>query len=103
MENFKTILYEPQKLGIKLLEKGKYVNVKHRVSSLPYKVKGKFFCKKALHGATNVLDEIYGEIFYMGTNDQIMQGGKLMDQRFQRSSQVIFPLIDPDLCYIYII
>ena len=27
-------------------------------------------------------------IFYMGTNDQIMQVGKLMVKRFQRSSQV---------------
>ena len=35
----------------------------------------------------------------METNDQIMQGGKLMVKRFQRSSQVSFPLIDPDLGY----
>ena len=27
-------------------------------------------------------------MFYMGTNDQIMQGGMLMVKRFQRSSQV---------------
>ena len=33
----------------------------------------------------------------MGTNDQIMQRGKLMVKRFQRLSQVSFPLIDPDL------
>ena len=32
-----------------------------------------------------------------------MQGQKLMLQRFQRSSQVSFPLIDPDLGYCYII
>ena len=31
----------------------------------------------------------------MGTNDQIMQGGKLIVKRFQRSSQLLFPLIDP--------
>ena len=35
----------------------------------------------------------------MGTNDQIMQGEKLMMKRFQRSSQVSFPLIDADLSY----
>ena len=33
----------------------------------------------------------------MGTNDQIMQGGKVMVQRFERLSQVSFPLSDPDL------
>ena len=34
----------------------------------------------------------------MKTNDQIMQGwGKLMFKRFQRSSQISFPLTDPDL------
>ena len=32
----------------------------------------------------------------MGTNDH-MQGGELMVKRFQRSSQVSFSLIDPDL------
>ena len=35
----------------------------------------------------------------MGTNGQIMQGGVLMVKRFQRSSQVIFFLINPDLGY----
>ena len=39
----------------------------------------------------------------MGANDQIIQPGKLMIERFQRSSQVSFPLIDPDLSYGYII
>ena len=39
------------------------------------------------------------EMFYMGTNDQIMQGGKLMIERFQRPSQFSLPLIDPDLGY----
>ena len=29
----------------------------------------------------------WGLIVYMGTNDQITQGGKLMVKRFQRSSQ----------------
>ena len=35
----------------------------------------------------------------MGTNDQIMQGGTLMVKRSQRSSQVSFPLINPDVGY----
>ena len=37
-----------------------------------------------------VNQSIFGEMFYMGTNDQIMQGEKLMVKRFQRSSQVSF-------------
>ena len=48
---------------------------------------------------TNVLGVNYGGMFYTGTNDQIMQAGKLMVKRFQRSSQVSFPLTDPDLGY----
>ena len=35
----------------------------------------------------------------MGTNDQMMQGEKLMVKRFQRPSQVSFPLIDPEMSY----
>ena len=38
-------------------------------------------------------------MFYMGTNDQIMQRGKLVLKRFQRSSQVSFPLTDLGLGY----
>ena len=38
-------------------------------------------------------------IFYIGTINQIMQGGELMVKRFQRSSQFIFFLINPDLDY----
>ena len=37
-------------------------------------------------------------MFYMGTNDQSMHGEKLV-KRFQRSSQVSFPLTDLDLGY----
>ena len=57
------------------------------------------FYKKALHGGKNFFGQIFWEMFYMGTNDQIMQGGELMVKRFQRSSQVSFSLIDPDLGY----
>ena len=28
--------------------------------------------------------QMFGGMFYMGTNDQIMQGSKLMVERFQR-------------------
>ena len=35
----------------------------------------------------------------MGTNDQIMQGEKLMVKSFYMLNQVSFPLIDPDLGY----
>ena len=81
---------------------GKDMKIKHSVSSRPAKY-GECFRKKALLGRIHFLGQIYGRMFYMGTNDQIMQGGKLMVKRFQRSSQVSFPLIDPDLGYWYII
>ena len=52
---------------------------------------GNFSHKKALHGGTNFFGEIFlGGLFYVGTHDQIMQGGKLMLNRFQRPSQVSF-------------
>ena len=62
------------------------MNMKHSVSSPPYR--GRSFC-----------GEIHRGMFYMGTNDQIMQERKLIFKRFQRSSQVSFPLIHPDLGY----
>ena len=49
-------------------------------------------------GELSFWENLWG-VFYMGTNNQIMQGGKLMVKRFQRSSQVSFPLNDPDLGY----
>ena len=55
-----------------------------------YRVWGNFFHKKALQGGTNFFGQIFGGMFFMGTNDQIMQGGKLMVKRFQRSSQISF-------------
>ena len=82
---------------MKLSEMGKDMKIKQ--SPLPLQSMGNFFRKKALHGGTNVFGQIYGGIFYMETNDQIMQMGKLIVKRFQRSSQVSFSLIDPDLCY----
>ena len=81
------------------------MKIKHNVSSHPslYKVLGNFFCKISWNRKTIFFGQIYGRMFYMGTNDQIMQGGKLMVKRFQRSSQVSFPHIDLCLGYWYII
>ena len=87
---------------MKLSEKGKYMKIKHSVSCSPTKY-GELFLWKSFALGTNLFRQIYGGIFYMGTNDQIMQGRKLMVKRFQSSSQVSFPLIDPDLSYRYII
>ena len=71
-----------------LLEMGKVLKIKHSVSSPPYKLQGNFFLKKALHGGPNFFGQIFWGMLYMGISDQIMQGGKLMVKRFQRSSQV---------------
>ena len=62
---------------MKLLEIGKDMKIKYNVSfpNPPYKVWGNCFLKEALHGGTNFFRQIYGEMFYMGTNDLIMQGG----------------------------
>ena len=79
------------------------MKIKHSASTSPYKVWRNFFCKKALHGETNFFGQIHGGMFYMWTNDQIIQGGKLMVKRLQKSSQVTFPLIDPDLGYWYLV
>ena len=73
------------------------------VSPAPYKVCGNFFHKKILHGGTNFFGQIFRGMFFMWTNDQIRQRGKLMVKWFQKSSQVSFPLIDLYLGYWYII
>ena len=57
---------------MKLLEMGKDMKIKHSVYSPSYKVWGNFFLKKTLNEGTNVFEQIYGGMFYMGTNDQIM-------------------------------
>ena len=64
---------------------------------------GTFFVKLLGIGEQFFLVKFMGGIFYIGTNDQIMQGGKLMVKRFQWSSQVNFPYIDLCLGYWYII
>ena len=63
---------------------------------------GNDFGKKAMHGGSNLFGKVYGGMFYMGPNDQIMQEGELMVKRFQKSSKVTFPLIEPDLGCWYI-
>ena len=63
-----------------------------------------FFLKKLCTGEQTFLSKFMGGgggggVFYMGSNDQSMQGEKLVVKRFQRSSQVSFPLTDLDLGY----
>ena len=85
---------------MKLLEMGKDLKINHSFSSLHL---GKlFFAKRLCIGEQRFWSKFMGGgggLFYTGTNDQIMEGGKLMVKRFQRSSQVSFPLIYPDLGY----
>ena len=84
---------------MKLLEMGKDMKIKHSVYSPPCKVWGNLFLKKTLNEGTNVFEQICGGMFYMRTNDQIIQWGTLMVKRFQRSSQVSFRRTDPNLGY----
>ena len=55
--------FVPQELGMKLLEMGKDMKIKHSDN----KVWGNFFRKKALHEGTNFFLQIYRGLFYMGT------------------------------------
>ena len=83
---------------------GKDIKIKNSVSSPPYKVWENYFRKKALHGLTNVFRRIYGGMFYMEANDQIMQVEKLMLKRFQSRVKLIFlSLTLPEMSYPYII
>ena len=52
------------------LEMVKYLKRNHSVSYPPYK----FFMKKLCVGEQTFLGQMFCEIFYMGTNNQIMQG-----------------------------
>ena len=58
----------------------------------PTKYGRTFFIKKLYMGKQSILEIFFfffgGGGVYMGTNDQIMQGGKLMVKRFQMSSPV---------------
>ena len=78
------------KVRNELLKMGIDLKIKHSVSSLIYKVWRNYFHKKALHRGRNFFGQIFLGMLYMGTNDKIMQGGKLMVKRSQRSIQVSF-------------
>ena len=62
---------------MKLLEMGKDMKIKYTVSSRPTKYGQTFFVKKLCIGGTNFFGQIYRGMFYMGTNDQIVQGESL--------------------------
>ena len=74
------------KVRNELLKMGQGFKIKHSVSFPPTKYGQTFFIKKLCMGEQTFL----GGMFYMGTNDQIMQEGRLMVKTFQRSSQVSF-------------
>ena len=71
---------------MKILEMGKDMKIKHSVSSPPCKVWGNVFAKKLCMGEQVFLGKFMGGMFYMGTNDQIIQGASQWLTRFQRSS-----------------
>ena len=57
---------------MKLLQLKRDMKIKHGVSSKRYEG-GDFFLRKALHERTDFLRKVYRGLFYIGTNDQIMQ------------------------------
>ena len=65
----------------------------------PTKYGGTFFIEKLCMGEQTFLDKFFGGMFYMGTNDQIMQGGSQWLRGFKGRVKLVFPLIDPDLGY----
>ena len=69
---------------------GKDLKIKHSVSSPPFKIWEDFFHRKALHEGANFFGQIFRGMLYKGTDDQIMQRGKLMIKKFIRLSQVSF-------------
>ena len=68
------------------------------------KVWRNFFRKKALHGGTNFFGQIYRGMFYMGTNDQIVQGESLRLLRSfkDRVKLVFLSLTLPELLIYYL-
>ena len=114
LENSKTILYDFKNSGLVVLRKrakfvqqklgmtlGKGMKIKNSISSPPTKHEETFFVKNLCMTEQTFWGQMYRGMFYMGTNDQILQGGELMVKRFQRSSQLSFRLIEPDLGYWY--
>ena len=60
---------------MKLLELVKYMKIKHSVSS-SQKYGRTFLFKKLFMGQQTLLGKFIGRFFYIGSSDQIMQGGK---------------------------
>ena len=78
---------------------GKRYKDKAQCLLYPLKCKEELFYKKALHGGKNFFGQIFWEMFYMGTNDQIMQGGNKWLRGFKGRFKLVFTLIDHDLGY----
>ena len=89
---------------MKLLEMGKDIKIKHTVSSRPTKYGETFFVKKLCIGGTNFFGQIYRGMFYMGTNDQIVQGESLRLLRSfkDRVKLVFLSLTLPELLIYYL-
>ena len=71
---------------------GKGLKIKQCLPS-PTKYGENVFIEKLCMGEETFLGEIFGGMFYMETNDQIMQGGKLMVKSFKGRVKLVFPLI----------
>ena len=81
------VIFWTAKVRDELLEMGKNLKIKHSVSSASHKLWGNLFVKKFFKRKQR---QMYRGMFYMGTNDYIMQREKLMVKRFQIPSQVNF-------------
>ena len=83
----------------------KDMNIKHSLLS-PLQSMGKHFCKEARSfawGNKPFWANLWGNVLRGDKWSDRTSGGESMVKRFQRSSEVSFPLIDPELRYWYII
>ena len=64
---------------------GKDMKIKQGISPPPPKIWGDFFLKNALHGGDKLFWANLWGMFYIGTNDQIVQGEGKVSQIFQKS------------------
>ena len=78
------------KLGMKLLEMGRDMKIKHSVSSPICKVWENFFRKKALHRETNGFGQTYWGNILHGEQLPDHAREKLMVKRFQRPITLVF-------------
>ena len=82
----------------------KDLRIKHSVSSVPYKVWEYFFHRKVLHEKTNFfLVGFFGRCFSWGLMIRSCKGGSSWLRSFKGRVKLVFPFIDPDLSYWYII